>query len=83
MVVAAASLAGLTIVRAIANRISGRVPSGREIDALRDEVLQLRAELDEVHARLGDVEEIQNRLDFAERMIGQLKGRPALPGGEG
>lgn len=71
---------GFPLARAFAQRISGGAPAARELDALRDEVAQLRGELDEMHARMGDVEEIQNRLDFAERMIAQLR-KPSLPGG--
>jgi len=72
---------GLTFAKAFAQRIAGTSASAREMDALRDEISQLRAELDGVHTRLSDVEDIQNRLDFAERMLAQLRGKPALPGG--
>jgi uncharacterized protein involved in exopolysaccharide biosynthesis len=71
---------GFPLARAFAQRISGGAPAARELEALRDEVAQLRGELDEMHARMGNVEEIQNRLDFAERMIAQLR-KPSLPGG--
>lgn len=68
--------------RAFARRIGGSTKddSGAEIDELRAEVSELRAELDDVRARLGDVDELQGRVDFAERMLAQLKGRGALPG---
>lgn len=69
------------LVKALAQRISGGPASAHEIEALRDEVARLRTEVEEAHARLGDVEDIQNRLDFTERMIAQLKGKAALPGG--
>jgi len=75
------SIGGI-LARGFARRIGGG-GSSREVDALRDEVAQLRAEVDDLHARVGDVNEIQNRLDFAERVIGQLKGKGALPGGGG
>ena len=71
----------LTLAKAVAQRIAGTGMSAREVEALRDEVAQLRGEVDQMHGRLGDVEELQNRVDFAERMIAQLKGRNALPGG--
>ena len=74
-------LIGITLAKAFAQRISGGATSPREVEALRDEVAQLRGEVDQMHGRLGDVEELQNRVDFAERMIAQLKGRNALPGG--
>ena len=61
------------IGRAIARRISGEVPQGRgadtaEVDALSGDVAELRRELDEV----------QNRLDFAERLLAQVKERGLL-----
>lgn len=83
VLVASVGLIGLTLAKAFAQRIAGGGAHSRDLDDLRDEVAQLRAELDGMHARLGDVEEIQNRLDFAERMLAQLKDRPALPGSGG
>jgi len=61
------------IGRAIARRISGEVPqvpggNTAEIDALNGDVAELRRELDEV----------QNRLDFAERLLAQVKERGLL-----
>ncbi len=68
--------------RALADRIRGRprdpVTDPREVEALRDEVAQLRAELDGMQGRLGDVDELQNRLDFAERLLGQARERGLL-----
>ena len=100
IVVAAIAMGGLSIVSAIARRISG--PYGRrfrsrqmmmglgdggadpaELEALKEEVGRLKAELESVHGRLADIDEIQNRLDFTERVIGQMKNKPALPGGGG
>jgi divalent metal cation (Fe/Co/Zn/Cd) transporter len=72
---------GITLAKAFAQRISGGATSPREVEALRDEVAQLRSEVDDLHQRLGDVDEIQNRLEFTERVVAQLKSRPALPGG--
>ena len=77
---AAIGLIGVTLAKGFAQRIAGGGHASRELDDLREEVAQLRAELDGLHARLGDVEELQNRLDFAERMLAQLNDRPALPG---
>jgi len=61
------------IGRAIARRISGEAPRGRgadtaEVDALNGDVSELRRELDEV----------QNRLDFAERLLAQVKEKGLL-----
>jgi hypothetical protein len=72
---------GLTIARAFAQRISGGAgASRREVDAMREEIEQLKGELDQVHGRLQDVDDIQNRLDFAERMLAQVREKAALPG---
>jgi len=68
-----AIVAGTTIIfwplmRAIARRIEGR---GRESTALREEIEQLRARLAEVDAVQGRLGELEERLDFAERMLAQ------------
>jgi ubiquinone biosynthesis protein UbiJ len=60
--------------RALARRITGEGRPPRddaEVEALQGEVAQLRRELDEV----------QNRLDFSERLLAQVKerGLPAAP----
>jgi Sec-independent protein translocase protein TatA len=65
-------------------RAGGAAAGG--LGELREEVEQLRAEVDRLRSdieRVGrppEIDEIQNRLDFAERMLAQLKGRDALPG---
>ncbi len=94
--VVAIAMGGLTIVSALARRISG--PYGRrfraqqmmmglgsgvdpsEHEALKDEVARLKAEMEAVQGRMADIDELQNRLDFTERVIGQMKNKPALPG---
>jgi len=50
-----------------------------DVEALRGEVDRLRAEL-EHPPRPAELDDIQNRLDFAERLLGQMKARDALPG---
>jgi len=59
------------MARALARRISGESGpprDGAEVDALAGDVAELRRELDEV----------QNRLDFAERLLAQVKERGLL-----
>jgi hypothetical protein len=36
--------------------------------------------VDETKSRFAALDELQNRLDFAERALGQMKPRDALPG---
>ena len=50
-----------------------------EVRALREDLNQVRIELDAMHGRMAEVDEIQNRLDFTERMLMQSKERAALP----
>ncbi|MGD0992429.1 MAG: hypothetical protein ABR998_08160 [Gemmatimonadales bacterium] len=69
---------GMTLARAFAKRIAGGGVGAREVEALRDEVAQLRAEVDDLHGRVAPVDEIQNRLDFAERLLGQARERGQL-----
>lgn len=89
--VAATSLGALSIVTAVARRIAGPYgsravgadvmgalaarPDGRAVEELRDEVAQLRAELAELRSQTGDLDELHNRLDFAERLLAQSKDR--------
>jgi len=64
------------IVRALARRIEGKTG---EDPALRGEVEQLRArlaEMEALHVRLSDLEE---RVDFTERLLAQQKGMGQLP----
>jgi hypothetical protein len=70
------------IARAIARRIAGPTDPQvvGDVRALRDEVEQLRAELDALQGRFGQVDEMQERLDFAERLLAQARVKGALPG---
>jgi hypothetical protein len=73
-------LAFSPIGRAIARRIGGASADADETAALRDEVADLRHELDQVHSRMAQLDQVQERLDFAERVMAQGKDRGALPG---
>ena len=57
--------------RALAERLSGRVPRHDE-----GEVQELREEVEEMRRQLT---EVQERLDFAERLLAQQKVAGALP----
>jgi HAMP domain-containing protein len=92
--VAVAGISALSVVSAIARRISGPYSrrahllgamdtgdSQRTIAALHDDVDALRGELESMRTRLAELDDVQNRLDFAERLLAQVKERAALPGG--
>jgi hypothetical protein len=91
--VAVVALSALTLVSAVARRIQGPYgrrgglsgladppESQRSIAALHDDVEQLRGELETMRTRLAELDDVQNRLDFAERMLAQARERVALPG---
>lgn len=76
----------ILIVKTIAGAISGRRSS-------RSDLAQLKEQLDEQAAALEDTQhtlsnqstqlaELQERLDFAERLLTQARERPALRPGE-
>jgi len=69
------------IAKAFARRIGGGAGEAHETIALRDEVADLRAEVDNMRGRMAQLDEMQERLDFAERVLAQAKARDALPGG--
>ena len=73
-------LAFSPIGRAIAKRIGGAHADADETAALRDEVAELRNEIDQLHNRVAQVDQLQERVDFAERVIAQNRDRNALPG---
>lgn len=68
----------LVIARAFAKRIAGGAAGSKEVEGLRDEVAQLRAEVDDLHGRVAPIDEIQNRLDFTERLLAQARERGQL-----
>jgi hypothetical protein len=84
----AAGISAVAFAIAAARRFSagggGGAPALRElhdeIEQLHGELDQLRTSLDETKSRFAALDEVQNRLDFAERLLGQMKARDALPG---
>lgn len=68
----------LVLARAVARRIAGGTPASREVEALREEVAQLRMEVDDLHTRVAPLDEVQNRLDFTERLLTQARERGLL-----
>jgi hypothetical protein len=54
---------------------------GQSLDDLRDEVEALKGEVTAMHDRLAELDDVQNRLDFAERMLAQAREKGALPPG--
>lgn len=82
-------IAGGTLVmtvKMIAVAITGRRPSSPELAQLRDELDQQAAALEDAQQVLASqntqLAEIQERLDFAERMLAQTRDRPALRPGD-
>lgn len=55
--------------KALADRIGGRARDDAPIERLNREVAELR----------GEMAEVQERLDFAERLLAQQRERPGLP----
>jgi len=68
----------LTLAKGVARRIAGGAHDARAIEGLREDVAQLRAEVDALHGRVEPIDEIQNRLDFTERLLAQVKERGVL-----
>jgi hypothetical protein len=78
---AASALVLYPLMRAIARRIEGRTHGADPA---------LKGEMDELRVRLGDMEglqlrvaDLEERLDFTERMLAQHRGAERLRSGEG
>ena len=83
LLIAVAFIAGCTIVlwplmRAISRRIEGRGPASSALQADMD---QLRARIAEVDVLQHRVAELEERLDFAERLLAQKREPERLRGG--
>ena len=75
---AACSVVLYPLMRAVARRLEGK-PAGPD-PAVRTELDQLRHRLDEVELVHGRVLELEERVDFAERLLAQRREAERLPG---
>ena len=85
----ALAIAGTTliiIVRTIAGAITGRRANRSEVADIKEQLDQYAADLENAHAISADqaaqLADVQNRLDFAERLLAQGRDRSALGAGE-
>jgi hypothetical protein len=67
------------IVRAIDRRTSG-IPSGQAVAAA--DLADIRGQLERLHEVTARVDELEERLDFAERLLAQQREHGRLPAGE-
>ena len=83
---AIAASTAVLIARAIAGAITGRGASRSELAQMRERLEQHAAVLDDAQTTLANqatqLAELQERLDFAERLLAQARDRSALGPGE-
>lgn len=76
----------LLIVRTIAGAFNKSGASGADLSQIKRQLEQHTGELEDVQAALTNqstqVAELQERLDFAERLLAQARDRAALGAGE-
>jgi Tfp pilus assembly protein FimV len=74
------------VARAIAGAIAGRGASRSDLAQIRERLDQHTAALEDAQTSLADqsteLAELQERLDFAERLLAQARDRSALGPGE-
>jgi uncharacterized protein YycO len=74
------------VAKAIAGAIAGRGASRSELAEIRQRLEQDAAALDDTQTTLANqstqLAELQERLDFAERLLAQARDRSALGAGE-
>ncbi len=83
--IAALVALGLPLVRGVVRYLERKGAGGvggLEAEALRSEVDELRARMDLVESTTGRLTELEERLDFAERLLTQQRARAELPAGE-
>lgn len=67
------------LVNAIARRLEGSAGSN---GATQSELADLRARLQEIESQQGRMMELEERVDFAERMLAQQRDAVRLPAGD-
>jgi len=84
MAIASAGAVGYLLI-AVANVLARRLEGGRAagIEQLESEMAELRARLDEADAERTRIAELEERLDFAERMLTQQRDASRIGPGEG
>ncbi|MBI2615541.1 MAG: hypothetical protein HYW52_07710 [Gemmatimonadetes bacterium] len=85
-VLAAGVILGLPVVRAVVRHVErkGGAPGETELAALRASMEELRSRLDRAEDFSGRLAEMEERLDFAERLLTQQRERAVLrPGAAG
>lgn len=84
-IVSIAGIAGFTIAQ-VAKTIAGRGASPAELARMKEQLQQYAATLDDSQATLEEqsrqIAELQDRADFAERLLAQSRDRSALGPGE-
>jgi hypothetical protein len=75
---AACSVVLYPLMRAVARRLEGK-PAGPD-PAVRTELDQLRHRVDEIEVLHGRMLELEERVDFAERLLAQRREAERLPG---
>jgi hypothetical protein len=76
---------GLPLVRGVVRYLERKgagAAGGVEAEGLRSELDELRARLELVENANGRLTELEERLDFAERLLTQQRAHAGLPGGE-
>ncbi len=85
VIVSLAGIAGFTISQ-IAKAIAGRGTSSSDLAQVKEQLNHYAAKLEDSQAALADqsrqIAELQERVDFAERLLAQARERSALGPGE-
>jgi hypothetical protein len=83
--IAAMVALGLPLIRGAVRYLERKSVAGvgsEEAEALRVEVDELRGRLEQVEFVTGRLTELEERMDFTERLLTQQRARAELPAGE-